>query len=103
MILGLPGESTTDMMATAGFVADTGIQGVKIHNLHVVESTALAEMYRAGEYRPMDLPEYVDLVVRFLERLAPHVIVQRISGEAPRRLTVAPDWSVNKLAVMNAI
>jgi len=103
VILGIPGETVPDMMATAGFVGDTGIQGVKIHNLHVVEDTPLAEMYRDGTYRPLTLPDYVDLVIRFLERLAPHVIVQRISGEAPRRLTVAPDWSVNKLAVMNAI
>jgi radical SAM protein (TIGR01212 family) len=103
VILGIPGESAPDMMATAGFVGDTGIQGVKIHNLHVVEDTPLAEEYRRGEYRPLGLPEYIDLVIRFLERLAPHVIVQRISGEAPRRLTVAPEWSVNKLAVMNAI
>ena len=48
-------------------------------------------------------PEYVDLVVRFLERLPPSVVIQRFTGEAPRHLTVAPDWSVNKLAVMNAI
>jgi radical SAM protein (TIGR01212 family) len=103
VILGLPGESLADMLGTARFLAQTGVHGVKIHNLHVVEHTALAEMYRAGEYRALELAEYVDLAVRFLEQLPPNVVVQRISGEAPRRLTVAPAWSVNKLAVVNAV
>ena len=71
--------------------------------MHVVKDTALAEQYRKGEYTPLTLDEYVDAVVRFLERLPPDLIVQRITGEAPRRLTVAPAWSVNKLAVANAI
>jgi radical SAM protein (TIGR01212 family) len=103
VILGLPGETLADMLATARFLAETGVDGVKIHNLHVVEGTALAEEYRAGDYTPLELAEYAELAVRFLERLPAEVVVQRISGEAPRRLTVAPAWSVNKLAVVNAI
>jgi radical SAM protein (TIGR01212 family) len=103
VILGLPGETVADMMATARFLAETKVDGVKIHNLHVVEDTALAAEYREGRYTPLELDEYVDLVVRFLERLPPEIIIQRITGEAPRRLTVAPAWSVNKLAVGNAI
>jgi radical SAM protein (TIGR01212 family) len=103
VILGLPGETAADMMTTARLLAETKVDGVKIHNLHVVEGTALAEEYRRGDYSPLELEEYVDLAVRFLEQLPPEIIVQRITGEAPRRLTVAPAWSVNKLAVGNAI
>jgi len=103
VILGLPGESSEDMLATARLLAETGIQGVKIHNLHVVEDTVLAKMYRRGEYEALTLQEYIDLAITFLEHLPPSVIIQRLSGEAPRRFTVAPDWSVNKLAVVNAI
>lgn len=103
VILGLPGETAADMLATARFLAETGVDGVKIHNLHVVEDTVLADQYRAGRYVPLEMDAYVDLVVRFLERLPAAVVVQRVTGEAPRRLTVAPSWSVNKLAVTNAI
>jgi radical SAM protein (TIGR01212 family) len=102
VILGLPGESTADMLRTADFLRETGVEGVKIHNLHVIENTRLAEMYRSGEYESMELEEYAALAVAFLERLPPRVVVQRLSGEAPRRFTVAPAWSVNKLAVFNA-
>jgi radical SAM protein (TIGR01212 family) len=103
VILGLPGESAADMHDTACFLAQTRVHGAKIHNLHVVADTHLAVMYRQGVYKPLEISEYVDLVVRFLEHLPPSVIIQRLSGEAPRRLTVAPAWSVNKLAVINAI
>ena len=92
VILGLPGETPEDMLETARFLAETGVHGVKIHNLHVVEGTRLADLYHRGEYTPLALPEYVDLLVRFLEHLPPNAIVQRLSGEAPRRLTVAPAW-----------
>jgi radical SAM protein (TIGR01212 family) len=103
VILGLPGEGMDDMIGTARFLAQTGVHGAKIHNLHVIEDTRLAEIYRAGEYRTLELDEYVELAARFLEQLPPQIIIQRVSGEAPRRLTVAPDWSVNKLAVKNAV
>ncbi|MBU1699266.1 MAG: TIGR01212 family radical SAM protein [Candidatus Eisenbacteria bacterium] len=103
VILDLPGESMQEVSKTAAFLADTGVQGIKIHNLHVIKNTRLAEMYNNGDYTPMELTDYVELVIRFLEKIPPHVIIQRLSGEAPRRLTVAPEWSVNKLAVLNAI
>jgi radical SAM protein (TIGR01212 family) len=91
------------MLGTAEFLAETGVHGVKIHNLHVVKQTVLAAMYARGEYEPLELDEYAGLAARFIERLPPEVVIQRVSGEAPRRLTVAPAWSVNKLAVMNAV
>jgi hypothetical protein len=103
VILGLPGETVEDMLGTARLLAETAVDGVKIHNLHVVKDTLLADQYRRGEYTPLELDEYVNAAVRFLEHLPPRIVVQRITGEAPRRLTVAPAWSVNKLAVGNAI
>jgi radical SAM protein (TIGR01212 family) len=103
VILGLPGETDVEMMSTASFLRETGVHGVKIHNLHVVRDTPLAEAYRRGDVELLDLPTYANLVTRFLEQLPTDMVVQRISGEAPRRLTVAPVWSVNKLAVLNAV
>jgi radical SAM protein (TIGR01212 family) len=103
VILGLPGESLREMLATARFLGETGLHGVKIHNLHIVENTPLAKIYREGGCRLLELDEYAELAVRFLEHLPSNIVVQRVSGEAPRRLTVAPAWSVNKLAVVNAV
>ena len=60
VILGLPGETAADMIDTARFLAEIGVQGVKIHNLHVVRGTRLADMHDRGEYEPLELDEYVE-------------------------------------------
>jgi radical SAM superfamily enzyme len=39
----------------------------------------------------------------FLERLAPEIVIDRLTGETYRALTVAPEWSINKFGVHNAI
>ena len=48
VILGLPGESHDDMLATAREVARLGLDAVKIHNLYAVKNTPLADQVAAG-------------------------------------------------------
>jgi len=62
VILGLPGETEQDMLATVDYVGKSGVQGIKLQLLHVIEGTDLAEEYRQGVFSCMTLEEYVDLV-----------------------------------------
>jgi uncharacterized protein len=103
VILGLPGESSADMLATADTLAALPVQAVKIHNLHVVRDTPLAEMYQRGEVRLMERDEYVQVVCDFLERLPPGMVIQRLSGDAPPDYLVAPLWCLDKPALLDAI
>jgi len=103
VILGLPGETRKQMIETAHFLRDNGVWGVKIHNLHVLKGTKLADMYEEGEIQLSTLEEYAGLVVDFLENLPKEMVVHRVNGHSPRDITVAPDWSVNKLAIFNAV
>ena len=103
LILGFPGESREEMLATAQLLNRLEIDGVKLHNLHVIRDTVLEKLFRRGEVPLLTRAEYVELVVDFLERLNPAMIVHRLSGETYRTITVAPDWSVDKLGVHNAI
>lgn len=103
LILGFPTETRDEMLQAPALLSRLGIDGVKIHNLHVIKNTALAEIYLAGGFEIMSREAYVALAVDFLERLAPGIIIHRLSGETYRDLTVAPDWSVNKIGVHNAI
>lgn len=103
VILGLPGETLEDGLETARFLRELGVEGVKIHGLHVVDGTELADEYRRGQLSVLSLNEYVAMTVAFLEHMPSRTVVHRLTGEAPRRLTLAPQWSVNKLAVVNAI
>jgi uncharacterized protein len=103
VILGLPGESTADMMATADFIASLPVDAVKIHNLHVVRDTPLATMFQDGQVRMLEFEEYVSLVCDFLERLPPKMVVQRLSGDAPPDYLIAPNWCLDKPALLDAI
>jgi radical SAM protein (TIGR01212 family) len=103
VILGLPGESRDDMLATADALAAMPVQAVKIHNLHVVPDTPLEKMYRAGEVRLFELDEYVALVCDFLERLPPEMVIQRLNGDAPPDYLVAPLWCLDKPKLLRAI
>lgn len=103
LILGFPGESREEMLATSQLLNRLEIDGVKLHNLHVIKDTALEKLYRLGEVPLLSRAEYVELVVDFLELLNPGMIVHRLSGETYRAITVAPDWSIDKLGVHNAI
>jgi uncharacterized protein len=103
VILGLPGESHDDMMATADSLAALPLHSVKIHNLHVVRETPLETMFQAGRVRMLERDEYVGIVCDFLERLPPHLVIDRLSGDAPPDYLVAPLWCLNKPALLRAI
>jgi radical SAM protein (TIGR01212 family) len=96
IILGLPGESKEEMLETAKTLTALHVDGVKIHSAHVLKGTRLEEMYRSGEYRIIELPEYVDLVCDFLEYLSPKIVIHRLIGDAPRNRYVAPEWCLHK-------
>jgi len=103
VILGLPGESGDDIIKTARFLGDNNVWGVKIHNLHVLKDTQLASMYENGEINLPTLEEYAGMVADFIEHLPKDTVVHRVNGHSPRNLTIAPEWSVNKLAIFNAV
>jgi len=103
LILGFPGESREEMLETADFFNHLGIEGVKLHNLHVLKNTVLEKYFLAGAVPLFSQDGYVALVVDFLERLNPAIVMHRLSAEAHRAITVAPAWSVDKRGMHNKI
>jgi radical SAM protein (TIGR01212 family) len=103
VILGLPGESREEMLATPAALNDLGVDGVKVHLLHVMRDTPLATMYEQGEVRLLSRDDYVGLVCDFLERLEARISIQRLTGDGGRDHLIAPLWSLAKFEVLNAI
>ena len=103
IMLGLPGESHDDMLATARELARLGVDAVKIHNLYCVKNTPLADQVASGEVRLMERDEYVQTVVDFIELLPPTMIVDRITGDAPPDYFIGPTWCLDKPAVKAAV
>lgn len=102
LILGLPGESRDQMLASVAELNRLGVDGVKLHHLHVLKGSPLEEQYRNGTLPLMDRDEYVALVVDALELLDPKIMIHRLMGDGRTEL-VAPDWSRRKLEVLNQI
>jgi len=103
VILGLPGESPAMMRETARALARLPIAGLKIHALLVLEGTALAADWRGGGVPLPDLPTYAGWVADFLELLPPGIFIERLTADGYRDVLLAPEWTRNKLAVLNAI
>ncbi|WP_319526529.1 TIGR01212 family radical SAM protein [uncultured Desulfosarcina sp.] len=103
VILGLPGESREDMLATADFIAGMGLDGVKLHLLYVVRGTAMEALYNSGAYHCLEQREYAELVCDFIERLPDTTIIQRLTGDPHPRELIAPDWSLQKKVTLDLI
>lgn len=103
IINGLPGETREDMIQTARDAASLFPDMMKIHLLHVLRDTPLADAYEKGEYVPMEKDEYVSVVCDQLELLPPDCVIARLSGEAPEGILLAPAWCRRKIAVMNDV
>ena len=103
IIFGLPGESREDMLATVADVAALKPDQVKIHLLHVLRGTPLADMYGRGEYKPLEREEYVSLVADAIERLPEDCVIARVTGDGMAEDLQAPLWSIKKVTVINDI
>jgi radical SAM protein (TIGR01212 family) len=103
LILGIPGESHADMLATARDVVRLQIDAVKIHNLYAVKNTPLADQVARGEVTLMNRDDYIRTLVDVLEILPPACVVERISGEAPSDYFIGPAWCLDKPAVLTAL
>lgn len=103
LMAGLPGEDKSHVMITLQRVLDHGVEGLKIHPLHVVKGTRLANEWRRGEYQPLALNEYIDTVCDLIAATPLHVIFHRLTGTAPAHLLLAPAWCGKKWRVLNAI
>ena len=103
IILGLPGETFTDMLATIDYLNKLDIQGIKLQLLHVLKGTDLATDYANGAFDVLAKAEYLDLLITCLERLAPDIVVHRVTGDGPSDLLIAPTWSSAKRTVLNEL
>ena len=102
VILCLPGEGREEMLQTARYVGQHS-DGIKLQLLHVLEGTDLAADYRAGRVPLPTLEEYVALVRDCVKVLPEDMVVHRMTGDGPKRMLLAPQWSGDKKRVLNAL
>lgn len=103
LIAGLPGESASHGRITLERVLELGVEGLKLHPLHVVRGTQLANEWRRGEYQPLTLDEYVELAADLIRITPSQIIFHRVTATASPGILLAPDWCSKKWLVLNRI
>lgn len=101
IMVGLPTETKQDIEDTVNFINDHKLEGVKIHSTYVVENTKLADMYKNGEYKALDLDDYIETLIDIMTHLKPELIIHRISGDAPKDILLAPSWNKHKMWILH--
>jgi radical SAM protein (TIGR01212 family) len=103
LIAGLPGEDISHCLTTLDRVLELGVDGLKLHPLHVVKGTQLANEWRRGEYTPLVLDDYIETAVQMISMTPPEIIYHRVTGTASEEILLAPDWCSKKWLVLNKI
>ncbi len=103
IILGLPSEKEQDMLNTAKFLADLGIDGVKFHSFHILKSTVFEKIHNKNPLPLLKEDEYVDIVCKFLEVLPERTVILRLVSDARPEYLIAPLWINQKQKIINKI
>lgn len=103
LILGLPGEGPEHALDSLETVLALGVEGLKLHPLHVVRHTRLAQDWRRGGYRPWGIKDYIDACADLVERTPAGILYHRLTGTASPEVLLAPQWCSRKWAVLNGI
>jgi radical SAM protein (TIGR01212 family) len=103
LIIGLPGEDEHHYHATLDTVLDIGVDGLKLHPLHVVKHTVLAYQWRRGGYQPLTQADYIRIAADLIERTPQHIIFHRVTATASKDILLAPEWCSQKWNILNGI
>lgn len=103
LILGLPGESAEDTLASIRAINGFSPFGVKLQLLHILKGTDLARLYENGGAAALEKEEYLKLLTDCISSLSPDICIHRVTGDGPRDLLIAPRWSLDKRSVLNSL
>jgi radical SAM protein (TIGR01212 family) len=103
LIIGLPNETREDIYKSVKYVCNKKISGIKLQLLHVLKHTDLEHYYSLNNFSTLSLDEYVDILINCIELIPENIVIHRITGDAPKKILVAPLWSSNKKHVLNTI
>ena len=103
VIIGLPNETDQDVYKTLDFAVSAGTDGIKLQLLHILRGTDLYDDYIEKGFEVLTLEGYMDILFECIERIPEHIVIHRITGDAPKAHLVAPLWSADKRNVLNTI
>ena len=103
LILGLPCESKEQMLASARYISQLPLQGVKLHMLHILDNAPLGLYYKSHPFPLLEEEEYIALIGEILSLLPPEFVIHRLTGDGARTHLIGPLWTIHKKHVLNNI
>ncbi|RLA08651.1 MAG: TIGR01212 family radical SAM protein [Gammaproteobacteria bacterium] len=103
LIIGLPDEDYQQNQKSLGDVLDIGTNGLKLHPLHVVKNTVLANQYKQGLYRPLTECQYIEYAANLIKQTPKDIIFHRVTGTVNKEILMAPIWCQKKWDIINGI
>lgn len=105
MILGLPGENEHDILEHVIKLNSLDFNFLKLHQMQIIKGTRMEKEYSLN---PMDFIklssiEYIDLLIRFLEKLKPEIIIERFISESPSDKLIAPKWGLKNFEFVSKL
>lgn len=105
VILGLPGESRDDILKCADVLSELPLTTLKLHQLQLIKGTRMAEEYFATPegFHLFGADEYVDLVIDYVERLHPEIVLERFVSQSPSSLLAIPGWGLKNFEFVEKV
>ena len=96
LILGLPGESKEMLLQQPDLISDLPLTTLKLHQLQLIKGTRMAHEFHhhPEDFHLFTADEYIDLVIDYVERLRPTLVLERFISQSPKELLIAPDWGL---------
>jgi len=93
-IFGLPGETSEEMLSEAEIISTLPVKSIKLHQLQIITGTEMEKQYNRNpsDFKVFTWEEYLDFIIKFLERLNPAIVIERLTGEAPPRFLAKAIW-----------
>ena len=94
IILGLPGETAEDNIRQAAEISALPLDILKLHQLQIIRGTQLAEDYLSKPFKLYTAYEYIDVCIRYIERLRKDLVLERFVSQSPADMLIAPKWGI---------
>ena len=96
VIVGLPGETLSDVIGQATTLSRLPLTTLKMHQLQLIRGTRMAHEFeeKPEDFHLFEVDEYIDLVVEYIQHLRPDLVLERFVSQSPKELLIAPHWGI---------
>lgn len=105
VILGLPNESREQILDEARILSELPLTTLKLHQLQLIKGTRMAEEFfeDSSDFHLFTPNEYIDLVIDFVERLNPNIVLERFVSQSPASLLAIPGWGLKNYEFVDMV